>query len=527
MLLLVQEVCTLLLGAGCSLQRVVASLSFAPPTPPSYRLEVRRRTDLLDYLRSSSAAGRRERGGQGGYDLRIDPRVPTRAWPPGLTLYTEVTTARGKRIPVGVWMYPGSDVTLLFSHGNSSDLGLQQSMLVDLAVNLRANVVAYDYTGFGHAQGPPREDGSVRVRPCEADLYADSAAVVDFCVREGAALWGCAGLDSIVLYGQSIGTAPSIYGAARTGVRGLVLHSPLASGLTLVLGHPPPCGPLSFLLDPFDSIHRLGRLKAHAVLVLHGEEDDVIPVEHGRALLEALPPRYERGEGAGASGSPFVQAWFPPAAGHHDVEVVYRTAYFTRLRTFLVDAAPARADAGSQEGYIRAPVLSERAVADRLQAGLYNSPESAPRGPAGWSTGRQPGLAGGASSERARAHVAESTGAAKEPHLQLHRSELGGHPITSAKPPPLPRAGDSGGQSRSRSLDAVHLREELASVGGRPVRAVTEGGPRVRDDSEEEVEVEEDTDSEDDRFPGEEVQGRLKVPVWTSRAIPGAATATG
>lgn len=48
----------------------------------------------------------------------------------------------------------------------------------------------------------------------------------------------------IVLYGQSVGSGPTAYLAAKEhGLAGVILHSPMASGeaLLFVLQMPPPC----------------------------------------------------------------------------------------------------------------------------------------------------------------------------------------------------------------------------------------------------------------------------------------------
>ena len=70
-------------------------------------------------------------------------------WPP-LTLYNmQVITRRGRKIPVFTYGYPGAHYTILYSHGNAVDCGLLRDVLIDMAINLRVNVVAYDYTGYG------------------------------------------------------------------------------------------------------------------------------------------------------------------------------------------------------------------------------------------------------------------------------------------------------------------------------------------------------------------------------------------
>ena len=52
--------------------------------------------------------------------------------------------------------------TILFSHGNSFDLGLCQPFLEFLSNHLQCNVCCYDYTGYGQNEGNSSEDDCIR-----------------------------------------------------------------------------------------------------------------------------------------------------------------------------------------------------------------------------------------------------------------------------------------------------------------------------------------------------------------------------
>ena len=59
-----------------------------------------------------------------------------------------VTTRRGGRVAT---MFIASDsprATIIFAHGNATDIGYSRPHLVDLSRRLRVNVLAYDYTGW-------------------------------------------------------------------------------------------------------------------------------------------------------------------------------------------------------------------------------------------------------------------------------------------------------------------------------------------------------------------------------------------
>lgn len=61
-------------------------------------------------------------------------------------------------------------VNILFCHGNATDLGDSLGMLIDLATQLKCNVYAFDYTGYGCSKG----DFS------EQRLYKDMDTIIHF-----------------------------------------------------------------------------------------------------------------------------------------------------------------------------------------------------------------------------------------------------------------------------------------------------------------------------------------------------------
>ena len=73
--------------------------------------------------------------------------------------------------------------------------------------------------------------------------------------------------DRIILYGQSIGTVPTVDLASRELCAGVVLHSPLASGLRVIR----PSTTCNLWCDPFPSIKKIGRVRS-PVLFIHGEQ---------------------------------------------------------------------------------------------------------------------------------------------------------------------------------------------------------------------------------------------------------------
>jgi len=128
-------------------------------------------------------------------------------------------TKRGNRISLMFVRCAGNaKFTLLFSHGNAVDLGQMSSFFIGLGTRLKCNLFSYDYSGYGVSDG----------KPSESNLYHDIDTAF-FVLRTRYTH----NPEQIVLYGQSIGTVPTIDLAQRHEVAGVILHSPLLSGLRI------------------------------------------------------------------------------------------------------------------------------------------------------------------------------------------------------------------------------------------------------------------------------------------------------
>jgi uncharacterized protein len=208
------------------------------------------------------------------------------------------------------WWVPGrdTDTTLLWFHGNGGNLGDRVPLLEMLHGELDVGIFMFDYRGYGNSEGAPSEPG----------LYADARAALD-------ATQTHAGVrpDQVVLFGQSLGAAVAVELATAHRVRGVVLEAAFTSVPDMARHHYwfLPVWPL--LRTGFDSESRISGIGA-PLLMLHGADDDIVPLDMGRTLFAAAgePKEFNLVEGA----------------GHNDV---YLTAdYISTLRGFL-DSLPA------------------------------------------------------------------------------------------------------------------------------------------------------------------------------------------
>ncbi len=134
--------------------------------------------------------------------------------------------------------------------------------------------------GFGVFYLNNRGYGGSRGRPTEEHNVADAIAAYDHLVERGVSP------EQIVLYGESLGSGQAVRLAAAKPVAAILLESPLTSTVDVArttyfwL-------PLRLLItDQYNNERNIHSVTA-PVLVLHGEQDKVIPVEMGRRVYRA------------------------------------------------------------------------------------------------------------------------------------------------------------------------------------------------------------------------------------------------
>jgi fermentation-respiration switch protein FrsA (DUF1100 family) len=183
-----------------------------------------------------------------------------------------IGTADGERLH-GWWVAAADEPLghLLLCHGNAGNVGdrvLHAAMLTGVGFD----VLLFDYRGYGRSSGRPSEQGT----------YDDARAAL-------ACLLEQPGVDParVFYFGESLGGAVALDLALDRPPRGLVLLSAFTGIREMARLHYP-FVPAAVVPDAYPSLRRIAGLRA-PLLVLHGEDDDIVPLAHGRALFEAAP----------------------------------------------------------------------------------------------------------------------------------------------------------------------------------------------------------------------------------------------
>ncbi|MBF6066383.1 alpha/beta hydrolase [Nocardia terpenica] len=160
---------------------------------------------------------------------------------------------------------------ILFAHGNAGNIGDRTPVLALLAA-VGFDVLVFDYRGYGRSGGRPGERGS----------YLDARAAREALLRQPDV-----DPDRMLYLGKSLGGAVMIELATAFAPAGLMLMSTF-TGLRDAARAVYPFLPWPVVPNAFPSLNRLRTVRA-PVLIMHGDDDELLPVRMAHALYAAAP----------------------------------------------------------------------------------------------------------------------------------------------------------------------------------------------------------------------------------------------
>lgn len=253
----------------------------------------------------------------------------------------------------------GAKTTMIYFHGNAEDLMDVESDLQLLSDEMSVNVLAVEYPGYGLLRS---EESQVASK-----LPGMPPWVFSLCSRghghQNSSQTTVEGIDKaavhalayvvmtlgipcsqVVLFGRSLGSGVALRLARHArdnfhwSVGAVVLQCPYISIRQIVSDHA--CSAGSFLIPPYyDNLATLKELcvncpvamGAHRwvpLLILHGEQDEIIWSYHGRTLYEE----------ALRHGHPYIEARFANNATHNKWDLLEDVIFPTRgfLRKYVL-----------------------------------------------------------------------------------------------------------------------------------------------------------------------------------------------
>ena len=211
----------------------------------------------------------------------------------------EVVTVFGWFVEAG----PTSPV-LLWCHGNAGNVSHRVENM-RLLYQRGFSLFIFDYRGYGRSTGVPSEVG----------LYQDALAAYDYLIHQRRIASA-----RLLLFGRSLGAAVAGEVAVKRPVPGLIVEGSFPSIQAMSDQHFWGV-PARWLMDLEFNL----AAKVHALhvplLVIHGEQDSIVPMELGRQVFDAAhePKRW----------------YVVSGAEHNDVPYVGGEPYFQEINMFV------------------------------------------------------------------------------------------------------------------------------------------------------------------------------------------------
>lgn len=174
-----------------------------------------------------------------------------------------VDAGGGRKIAAVFLPAENSKLCVIYSHGNREDLKKIMPLIEDYRRRLGANVIAYDYFGYGISGG----------KMAQADLPKCADAVYELALKKGFEP------SNMLFAGYSLGSVPAAYLAAKhPEAKGAVLIGGISRGIKTFL-------PIDIV--PWKILHNVDNVAAAKIpiLLMHGTRDKKV---HMRAALENL-----------------------------------------------------------------------------------------------------------------------------------------------------------------------------------------------------------------------------------------------
>jgi alpha-beta hydrolase superfamily lysophospholipase len=177
----------------------------------------------------------------------------------------KIETKSGTKISAVYLPNPKAYYTLLYSHNSYVDLGQIMSLLEAFQQHGFA-VFAYDYQGFGTSGGMPSEQNTAYDSDASYNYLTQTLGTYP---------------SHIIAFGKGLGGGVTLDLVTNHPVAGIILESPFISAYGKLTG-------VTWL--PFDRFNNLKKVKQlqHPVLIIHGEQDRVIPFWHAQKLYENI-----------------------------------------------------------------------------------------------------------------------------------------------------------------------------------------------------------------------------------------------
>ncbi|CAD8150599.1 unnamed protein product [Paramecium pentaurelia] len=147
-------------------------------------------------------------------------------------------------------------MVLIHSHSNHPDIGCCMDEYIDFCNKFKIMIIGYDYPGYGLSHGVSSQDSIFNAIEC----------VYHFALSLGFQN------SQILLYGQSLGTSPSLYLASQIKIGGIIIKSSFKSILNIISNHEQLHN--SDIFRNYEIIEKV----TSPILIIHGKLDNLVDI---------------------------------------------------------------------------------------------------------------------------------------------------------------------------------------------------------------------------------------------------------
>ena len=311
-----------------SLGYIVKRFTFFPPNPPHYKsiqCENENEESILFLIHL-----KKKKPKYIGIEFRLlDYR------------FIKLLDKNNNSLPLLLFQPPSHlSVCIIYSHGNSGDLGSCLLEYYDIALNTNCLVVSFEYPGYGECINQPKKESE----------FFKNLKMTYFFVKKVLKYKP----SQIILYGFSLGTGIMFDIACKKDfpAAGLILQSPFLSILRTLYDIKP-----TYYFDLFNNCDKAKYLKIKT-LFIHGNKDHMVPYIHGRILSKLIPQQY------------FYDFLTVDKADHNNIFKGNRDLIYKKIRQFIKDCT------GKFSDFNKKKINIEKNNLEDSETTLYNNSDN-------------------------------------------------------------------------------------------------------------------------------------------------------
>ena len=240
------------------------------------------------------------------------------------------------KIPLLYFPYDNSNCTIVYSHGNASELGHLCEFLFRMCIDLKVNILAYEYIGYGLTRNTEMYD---RGTPTENNTYKSLIGALKWLSKQSKQTEQSKQSNSnhkVILLGRSIGSGPTIQISVKEVANkifntnlefiGVILISPFMSIIKTQVNNSLLYNAM-YYMDIFCNYEKIKYITV-PILFIHGLDDHVVCHRNTLSLVDIL---YKENQ----TGNKDVYTLFIKNCGHNDITSDHYLTVIKEIKSFL------------------------------------------------------------------------------------------------------------------------------------------------------------------------------------------------